>query len=255
MNKKAARQKRIIEILRLNNGASIKSLSKELAASEMTIRRDLEQLNNENLVSLIHGAAIFNPESNEEKYNLSLETTNMEQQKERIGKAAAALIEKGDTIILDVGSTAQCVAKHIPYEYPISVMCFTVNTLNQIIKKNIKQLLFGGGHYHVNTQMFEGKEALDFVGKLRANKFFMSASGVSERLDITCTNLYEVDTKNACIECSQKKILLVDSSKLGIVKPAYFADLRHVDMVITDSGIPKGWIDIITSLNIELRIV
>ncbi len=255
MNNKQCRLDNIIEILRINNGASVKSLSQELHVSEMTIRRDLESLSNDKLVKLVHGAAIFNPESDDEKYLLSKEDKFMEKEKDRIGKAASAMIEPGDAVIIDVGTTAERLAKHIPQWSPITVICFTLNTLNRVAKKNVERLLLGGGYFHANTQMFESNASLEMIRNVRATKLFLTAAGVSDELGITCSNMYEVATKRECISSALMKILIVDSSKFGKINPGYFADLDVIDVLITDSGITKQWIDIIKNHGIDLRIV
>ncbi|MFZ2539446.1 MAG: DeoR/GlpR family DNA-binding transcription regulator [Oscillospiraceae bacterium] len=255
MNNKQSRLNNIIDILRINNGASVKNLSENLCVSEMTIRRDLESLNNDNLIKLVHGAAIFNPEPEDEKYLLSKEDKFMEKEKDRIGRAAASMIEPGDTVIIDVGTTAQRLANHIVQFSPITVICFTVNTLNRIVKKNVQRLLLGGGYFHSNTQMFESNESLEMIKNVRATKLFLTASGVSDELGITCSNMYEVATKRECISSALTKILIVDSSKFGKINPGYFADLDVIDVLITDSGITKQWIDIIKNHAIDLRVV
>ncbi|MGL4606703.1 MAG: DeoR/GlpR family DNA-binding transcription regulator [Eubacteriaceae bacterium] len=254
MGKKNERLKRILENLKTNNGASVKTLSQTFGVSEMTIRRDLETLKSSQLVTLFHGAAIYNPDSDSEYYDLTKKKIHMEREKDSIGKVAAQLIEPGDTIILDVGTTTEKVAKYIPFEAPISTICFTVNTLNEILKKNVQRLLFGGGNYHSNTQMFESSESLEMIKKVRASKFFVSAAGVSKDLGITCANMYEVDTKLKCLSSALTKILVVDSTKLGQVKAAYFTNLEAIDVVVTDSGISNEWIEIIKGLNITLHI-
>jgi len=103
--------------------------------------------------------------------------------------------------------------------------------------------------------VFESPEAVEMIGRFRANKAFISASGVSERLGVTCTNTYEIEVKKASIRSSLGRILLVDSSKFGTIQAAYFADLREFTSVITDAGIPEDYAEHIRGLGIDLHIV
>jgi DeoR family deoxyribose operon repressor len=120
--------------------------------------------------------------------------------------------------------------------------------------KNWK-LVFPGGYFHTNTLMFESPEGIEIIKRIRANKAFISAAGVSEKLGVTCATDYEKETKKAIIDSSDVKILLIDSTKFGKVKISHFADLTDFDIIITDIGIPKKFVEIIKSLGIKLYII
>jgi DeoR family deoxyribose operon repressor len=258
MQNKVVRTNKIVSILRERNGSSIKELSRELTVSEMTIRRDLSQLQAANIVSLVHGAAIYKNNApvgvQEHNYHLVLEKAVKNPEKEQLGKAAARLVMPEDTIIIDIGTTTEHLARYIPQNCPITVLCFTINILFEVYKKNVDNLIMGGGYYHTNTQLFESQEAINLIHRIRANKYFMSAAGVSGTLGLTCMNQYEVGIKQACLESSLQKILLVDSSKFDQIKPSYFAPLEKIDTVITDSGISPEWVKIMEDLGITVQV-
>lgn len=258
MPNRIERTNRIVKILRERNGASIKELAREFDVSEMTIRRDLEQLQAANIISLVHGAAIYKsapPDGPENDYYLLLEKAVNSPEKERIGKAAAQMVKPGDTIIIDIGTTTEPLARHIPQNFPITVVCYTSNVFFETSKKNVENLIMSGGYYHANTQFFEPPETANLIRHIRANRFFMSAAGVSKELGLTCVNQYEVRIKQACIDSSLQKILLADSKKFGQIRPAYFSPLEKVDMVITDKGISQDWVAVLEGMNIQVQIV
>lgn len=257
MKKRDVRINHMISILRNLNGASVKDLSKMLDVSEMTVRRDLNTLQANNIISWVHGAAIINPEQEQpdQAYHVLHEKVVRGQEKERIGRAAARMIDPGDVIIVDIGTTAEKLARYIPMNFPITVLCFTMNVLTEVHKKNVNELIFGGGYYHYNTQLFESDQSIHLVSKVRANKYFMTAAGINEQLGITCANQHEIATKTACMQSSLQKILMADSTKFDLVKPAYFSRLDQIDKIITDSGISKDWIKLLQELGIELEIV
>jgi DeoR family deoxyribose operon repressor len=111
MQPKIERLKQVVSILRERNGAAIKDLAGSLGVSEMTIRRDLERLRLDNIISLVHGAAIYNSSSSssgpDADYHVAIEEAVSNPEKERIGKAAARMVSPGDTIIIDIGTTTE----------------------------------------------------------------------------------------------------------------------------------------------------
>jgi len=256
---KNQRIKDIVNFLRAKNVVQIKDLTKKLNVSEMTIRRDLNLLSQDNLVELIPGGAILKPsgeqELDEEKYLISHEETRQIREKMRIGQKAASLIEPNDTIIIDVGSTTEYLAKFMREDIPVTILCFALNILVEIYRKKNCNPIFSGGYFHENTLMFESQEGISLIRQTRADKAFVSAAGVHAELGVTCANPYEIETKKAAMHSSNTKILLADSSKFGKTKIAYFSDLNEFDMVITDNEITEEYQSVIKSLGIELIIV
>jgi len=253
------RIKRIVDILRLKTVASIKELSKRLDVSEMTIRRDLNYLAEDFVVELIPGGAIFrtstNSESDNEKYLITHEGTKRTREKMKIGQRAASLIEPNDTIVLDVGSTTEYMAKFIPVDFPITVLCYALNILVEIYHKKNCTPIFAGGYFHENTLMFSSPGGLDLIKATRSDKAFISAAGVHDALGVTCANAYEIETKKAVMNSTKTKILMADSSKFGKTRFAHFADLKDFDIIITDAEISDEYMAPIQELDISLIIV
>lgn len=259
MDKKTNRILEITQILQQRNGASVKELAAGLDVSEMTIRRDLELLSQAGVVSLVHGAAIYNSESDlsalQQHYLVPQERAVHTSEKDRIGKAAAALVNPRDTIILDIGTTTEKVARYIPLRSEIAVLCFTVNTMVEVQKREVDKLLFGGGVFHPGTQLFESPETVALIRRTRANKLFLSAAGISDEFGLTCVNQYEVAIKQASIDSSLEKILLATSFKFGRIRSSHFADFDQLDVIITDNGLSEEWREIIQKKNIKLILV
>jgi DeoR family deoxyribose operon repressor len=175
-------------------------------------------------------------------------------EKRIIGNFAASLIESGDVIIIDTGTTTEHLVYNIPDDLKITALCFNFNIVNQLLNRKQIHLLFAGGVYHKNTQMCESPEGIQLINRTRATKVFLSAAGISEQLGITCVNQYEVESKKAIIKAALQKILLADSSKFNKIRPALFAQLSDVDVIVTDNGITAGWIEIIRNRGIALHI-
>ena len=122
------------------------------------------------------------------------------------------------------------------------------------IKNKTNRIILPGGHYHENTQMFQSPEGVALIARTCADKAFISAAGVSNKLSVTCIDQYETNTKKAAIESAVKNILLMDSSKFDKICPVAFANLEDFDAIVTDSNISDEWAKFIKSLEIELYI-
>lgn len=260
MSKKSERMNEILNILKTRNGASFKYLASELGVSEMTIRRDLEILHANKLITLIQGVAIYNSHNNtsstiNKEYNLSIENDMYITEKEKIGQKAASLLEPDDVIIIDAGSTTVQFAKSIPDEMPLTVLCYTMNILTEVNRKSNCKKICAGGYYHANTQMFQSPEGIALISRTCANKAFISAAGISQKLNVTCMEQYEIETKKSAIKSADKKILLVDSTKFDKICPAMFASLSDFDTVITNETISSKWIKHIKEMDIDLMLV
>ena len=256
MNKNE-RIKTIINSLRNKNVVHIKELTRELSVSEMTIRRDLSLLETDNIVKIIPGGAILKPheELKDDKYQIENAETRFTREKVKIGKKAASMIRAHDTIIIDVGSTTEYIAKFIQDDLPVTILCYALNVLVDIYRKKGSHPIFAGGYFHENTLMFESTEGINLIQKTRADKSFISAAGFHESLGVTCPHHYEVETKRAVIKSSNVKILTMDSSKFGKAKAAHFAEMKDFDIVITDSGLSETYREIIREAGIELILV
>ncbi len=259
MDKRSKRAQEIIKILKQSNGATVRELAQIFSVSEMTIRRDLSALSKQNIIKLVHGAAIFNPdmplEQGEEPYHLLVEEDRMQDQKVRIGKMAVSLVEPDDVIIIDTGTTTDCMARLLPDHTKVTVICYNMNILLHLRQKKECRLILAGGYFHENTQMFQSDEGEALIRRNRATKAFISAAGISETLGVTCANHYEIATKQAAISSSLQKILLADSTKFGRVRQAYFAELKDFHTIITDKYLPDEFAELIRNMGIMLYLV
>jgi DeoR family deoxyribose operon repressor len=254
---KDKRLKDIISLLTQHNHVEIRELKEKLDVSEMTIRRDLNQLADDHVVKLIPGGAVMRPavEADGEKYQISLERTIHTREKIAIGQKACTLVGPDDTIILDIGSTTEYVAKFLREDVPLTVLCCTINSLVELYRKKNINVIFPGGYLHPNEFMFESPEGTSLIQRTRADKAFVSAAGIHAELGVTTVYPYELETKRAILHSARTRVLLADSSKFANTRSVYFADLKDFNIVITDSGIPDEYRALCESLKITLFIV
>lgn len=239
---KKERQIKILESIQLNKEINVKALATLINVSEMTIRRDLKEL--ESLES----------ESLSENYNMISAIKSENSHKEKIGKEASKLLKENDVIFIDTGSTSVQMVDHILDLRNLSVQTCNVEVLSRIAYNQITNVYFAGGFLHAKSQMCESKENIDFLKRNKSEYAFITAAGVDKDLGLTCANYYEVETKQTVMNNTKKTVLLVDSSKFDHVASAFFAELSEVDLLITDNGISKEWIKHLKTLKIELII-
>lgn len=257
MNKRRARLETIVRLLQGKGAAGITELAAQLGVSEMTVRRDLKALAAGGVVRLVHAGAVLGPEGQAgvpARYSLAEAGTQNVEHKRRVGALAASLLEDGDIVIIDSGTTTECLARSLPAGIHLTVVCFALNVLVEVRRRENCRIVFAGGQLHENSLVFESPEAVQLISRYRATRCFISASGVSATLGVTCSNAYEVSLKRAAIASSQHRLLLADSTKFGRVRPAYFADLEEFEAVITDRGLSEEHRQALSDLGLRLHL-
>jgi len=259
MDKITLRREKIVSALKSSSVSNIKALSEMLNVSTMTVRRDLEFLARENIIQFYHGGAVFNPHyleqpANPNDYFLQQQTMLHKNAKNLIAQKALELLLPRETIMLDTGSSTVFLSRALPENYNLTVIAWSLNNIEELIRNRQNNILTQGGVYHPETQMFENTQGMDIIKSSRASKAFMSAGGVHSGLGVTCFFHYEVETKRIAMNHSKEKILLVDSSKFGKVCSAYITDVSEFDTIITDSGIPDEYREFIENEGVQLII-
>ena len=252
----------ILDFLRSTGGASIRDLAAALDVSEMTIRRDLELLSSTGRVRLVHAGAIpangeadSSPRGFFRGFSLSDPRSPGAEEKMRIGQKAASLLEAGDVVIIDSGATTEWLTRSIPAELPVTILCFALNIALEAGRHPARAVVLAGGALQDETLVCQSPEGVSLVRRYRANKAFLSAGGASESLGVTCIDASEAELKKAAVASSRTRILLADSRKFGRVTPAWFADLRDFDAIVTDPGISLEYVEIVRNLGIALHVV
>jgi len=255
MGKKQERAEELLQIIEKRKTVSIRTLASLAQVSELTIRRDIRTLEEKNQVRNIRGTVFFNSDDTGDHYTLSMAANQHTREKKAIGAYAASLIQPGELVIIDNGSTTEQLAASIPPSMEATVLCYNMNVLNNLYKKPRISLIFCGGYFHPQTLMFESPESLEIIKRTRANKVFVSAAGVHKMLGVTCASEYELANKREIIKAGAERILLVDSSKFGVITPCFVSEITDFEMIVTDSGISQQWADYIREKGIKLVIV
>lgn len=254
--KKQERLDKMMKILITQNGVSIHEFSNRLNVAEITVRRDLDLLKQRGNVKVINGVAVYQPNQRAPfslpEYDLDFECTVFQDKKERIGKLAASLIEPNDVIAIDTGSTTEFLARSLSESMHLTVLTHSMNILARLNQCPNYDIICAGGYLYPNTRMFFSPEGISLINHTCVNKAFLTAAGISGKLNVTCIAPHEMNAKCALMESSQVKILLLDSSKFSKICPTTFAHLSDFHAIVTDTDLSEQWQTYIHELNIDL---
>lgn len=241
------RQSFIINMLSEKNIIKLKEIVKILGASESTIRRDFDELESKGILKRVHGGAIATKSNFIYDYTIDERKEKFLEEKKIIGKYCAELVEDGDFVYLDSGTTT---LEIIPYlkDKDIVVVTNGIYNAQKLVENNIKSYVLGG-QVKSTTMTVIGEQAIVCLNNYRFNKAFIGANGISYKSSITTPDISESIIKNQAINLSKKAYVVADSSKFGSVS---FAKICNLDDVIIITNKPKEKIDkrIIDSSNI-----
>lgn len=227
----AVRQETILNILSTNEIVSIDYLMDELKISISTLRRDLNKLEQENAIILLHGGGVkLSPKPVELSISTKLELNK--EAKETIARKAASFVEDGDVVFLDPSSTTYLM---IPYlaNKNITVLTNGISHINQLLSRDIPCLMIGGS-IKKTTNSCIGPIAEATMQSLYFNKCFLGASGFSIQSGITNHDVNERVIKLLALNNSKQPYFLLDSSKFGLIAMIKVANLEDYPIIIED---------------------
>jgi DeoR family transcriptional regulator, fructose operon transcriptional repressor len=229
------RIERVVKILARTGYRSVSELSVDLDVSEMTVRRYLDQLEGLQLIRRTHGGAFSAQEVVEIDYRVR--ETVRRAEKEAIGRAAWALVQPGESIFIDAGSTNAFLAVAMDDTRHVTVVTNSTIVLQTLeTKTNIETILLGG-KVHAPSHSLIGPIAEETIKQFRFSKAFMGTEGISLEEGFTQRNIYEVPVKRQAAANARQVIVLADSTKINQDVLVLFLRLEQAHMVITDKGI------------------
>ena len=234
----AERRFKIIRLVQKQKVVTTKKLAKLFNTSGMTIRRDLEKLNQDGLLLKTHGGVVANEMATLGPSFAEKEITYLEE-KRKIGLVAGEMIERGDIIALNAGTSTFQVAKNIKENMDLTVITNAINIGMELAKRDDIKLILTGGTLRERSFALVGTLAEKALASIRVNKVFLGVNGVAVEHGITTADLLEASIDKVMIEIAKEVIVVADHSKIGNVSLAPIVPLSDIDKVITDSGISK----------------
>ncbi|MGN6669548.1 MAG: DeoR/GlpR family DNA-binding transcription regulator [Trinickia sp.] len=216
-------------VMRLRDAAAL------LGVSEMTVRRDIAA--NPDRFTYLGGYIVSAANvPNTAGYSLEQEEDHFAQAKAQASAHAAQLIVDSETIFIDCGTTLTTLARLIPADMQVTVVCYSLN-IAEILRRmsNVRMILLGGV-YVPSSDSFTGDESLEMLRRMGINKAFISAGGIDTARGVTCWNFHEVAIKRGAMASAVESHLVADTSKFGIVKAVRFSQIDEFDSIITEKG-------------------
>lgn len=241
------RRDSIVEILESKGFVALQDLVDEVGASESTIRRDLEYLDRIGQIRRTRGGAAYVGESLTE---FDDRKTRAAGEKQRIGRAAANLIESGETVLLDGGTTTLEVARNLSGKN-LQVVTNSLPTVNLLVGAPTIELIYLGGYVYPKTGVALGTITVETIKQIHARRLIMSVGGIT-RSGLFNSNSLLVETERQMMQAADEVIVVADSGKLGHSELTHLCPLSDIDRLVVDIGITEEWKDIVTDHGIEL---
>ncbi len=246
----AQRRERIQDYLAVHQIARTADLMNLLETSEATVRRDLEWLEAEGILERTHGGATLNQRMTFEPEYLQRAQKNPEE-KRLIGALAASLIEDGDVIFINSGTTATQVIHNIRGDANISVFTNNLNAALEVGETGFQHHLLGG-EYQPRSKSTAGRFAIENLRQVYADKTILGVDGISLKHGCTVPTNAEAEVVRQMIERTKGKIIIVaDHSKWGVVSNFQIASIDEIDKLVTDEGIDPSAIESLAEHSVE----
>jgi DeoR/GlpR family transcriptional regulator of sugar metabolism len=248
------RQHYILEVLRQRGNVRVIDVSEHLDVSEMTIRRDLAELEDKGLLQRVYGGAV-----SQTSRDIAYSSRNAASHDEKleIAKCAASLVRSGQSVFLDAGTTCMEIARALLERSQRERLNFNITThaINIATElaghPNIRTYQIGGEVYRESFAI-TGLDAIAKIRSLHFDLFFMGVCGVHPEVGFTNTNSVEVEVKLAVMERTTTTYVVSDSSKWGQKNFSPIAPLQKVRGWITDTGLPKEARQVLRKMKLEL---
>jgi len=244
----------ILDQIEQKGSVNVLDLAENLSVSDMTIRRDLRELESIGLIRRFHGGAVS---SRGRAYEPPLFTRKIENQtqKEMIGKFAANMVVEGDCIALDVGSTTYQIALNLTKTKNITIVTPSLQIASVFFDRTDIRLIIPGGIVRPVENSLIGDIARWNLGQFYYDRLFLAAGAIDLSSGITEYNIDDAMIKKAMIKNAKEVVLVADSSKFQRTTFSFVADLNEINHLITDDTPPKDLMAHLKSHGISIHIV
>jgi len=246
----AQRRERIQEYLALHQIARTVDLCEMLETSEATVRRDLEWLEKRGVLERTHGGAIQSQRMIfEQEYQQRAQ--HHPDEKRRVGELAASLIEEGDIVFINSGTTVTQVLTQIRKDARISVFTNNINAALELGEPGFLYYLTGG-EYQSRSNSVAGRYAIDNLKQVFANKAIIGVDGISLKHGCTVPTNAEAEVVRQMIERTKGQVIIVaDHSKWGVVSNFQVAVIDEIDKLVTDDRLDPSAVESLAAHNVE----
>lgn len=252
--KQTQRHDAIIERVKQQGYVSTEELVEQFAVSPQTIRRDLNDLANQNMILRHHGGAALALPSSSVNTPWHDRKATQTAEKARIAQCVASHIPDGATLFIDIGTTPEAVAHALLDHNNLRIVTNNMNVATTLMVKEDFRIILAGGELRSRDGGIIGEATLDFISQFRLDFGILGISGIDSDGSLLEFDYHEVRTKRAIIENSRNVMLVVDNSKFGRNAMVNLGSISLVDVVYTDTLPPPDIMQVIRDNNIQLEL-
>lgn len=248
------RRRAVLEIINRDGRVLVRDLARRFETSQVTIRKDLEVLHNQGAVYRTHGGAL--PVQVGALLDPSLREKEKLHRKEKmhIGAAAARLVQEGQSVVLDSGTTTTMIARELRGFRNLTVITNAVNIAAELAGTAV-QVILTGGILRENSFSLVGPLTEDTLRRLSADMLFLGVDGFDLHFGLTTPNLLEAKVNRVMIEIARRTIVVCDSSKFGRRSLSLIAPPSAVHQTITDRRVTKADLQALKEAGIEVTLI
>lgn len=231
------RKQLILNRLQADGQVIAKKISEELGLSEDTIRRDLRELAQEGRLQRVHGGAL--PASPAVVDFAGREALGSEA-KRAIGRKAASMVQPGQVVILDGGTTTRELARHLPPDLQATVVTHSPTIAVTLVNHTGVEVILIGGRLFKHSLVSVGAAAIEAIGRLRADAYFMGVTGIHVEAGLTTGDFEESNVKRALMNAAAETWVLASPEKLNAASPYVISRIDEIDGMVVPAGTPDG---------------
>jgi DeoR family fructose operon transcriptional repressor len=227
------RQGKILLHIKEKGSATIGEIAERFAVSEMTVRRMLYKLSDAGLIIRTPGGAMVAPSGSMERTFLE-RSAEMSAAKDALGRTAAGLVREGETVVLDSGTTTRYIARHLAARRNLVVITTSLAVLEELAGSTGIQVRLTGGVYRRISHDLCGSAVDEALGNIHADRVFFGAAALSFQKGAMN---YDPEMPKSILQAGKQRVLVIDSSKVGIEAVYRLCPIESCDLVITDQGV------------------
>ena len=251
----AERQKKMMEYIEANTSAQIHELAERFHVSEATVRRDLDDLDQQGALRRTHGGAIKVDRSTSYESVYSEKISQMLDEKHRIADAAAKMVHPGDTVMIDSGTTTFFVAQALSHHENLTIITNDLYIAYQTPIHSSSTLIVTGGTRRQGRQELVGTVTENFIRDTHVDIAFIGVDGIDLTGGATNANFAEVGVKRLMLHSATHSVIVADHTKFGRVALARICDLTEADMILADTGVDGDMLGRLKKLGTHVMLV
>ena len=243
------RKAHLLAVLKREGEIVAKALSRELGLSEDTIRRDLRELAAQGKLQRVHGGALpASPAVADFAGRQQLSSAA----KTAIGKAAAGMIRPGQVAFLDGGTTTEAMTRQLPSDLKAMVVTHSPSVAVALVGHPHIEVVLIGGRLFKHSIVTVGADAIEAIGRVRADIYFMGVTGVHPEVGLTTGDAEEAAVKRTLVRAAAETVVLASGEKLGAASPFVICPVTDIACLVTERGLPKSATDPYSALGVTM---